>query len=144
MMLWSVRQPWCTPNLPPMRGRRRGPFRVPYPTGNNGIAQFYQFLVSELSFSVGFCEGHCPYFCKLCSLLVYMIYLSHLFFSLKNHTNHFFFICLFSFSFSFLCLLSLLKDTASMSFSELFLSVLFLTSIITFLNQSVGWVGIFS
>ena len=89
-LLWSVRQPWCTPNLPPMRGRRRGPFRVPYLTGNNGITQFYQSLVSELSFSVGFCEGHCPHFCKLCSLLVYMIYLSHLFFSLKNHTNHFF------------------------------------------------------
>ena len=32
-----------------------GPLRVPYPTGNNGIAQFYQFLASDVSFFAGIC-----------------------------------------------------------------------------------------
>ena len=50
-----------------------GPLRVPYPTGNNGIAKFKQFLALDVAFLPGFVEESALTY-KLCSLLVYVIY----------------------------------------------------------------------
>ena len=109
------------------------PFRFPYPTGNNGIAKFYQFLVSDVSF---FCMG-------LWSRVPILLYarftsclydsLSHLFFSLKNHTSHFFVI----FPFSFLLYFSFSPESPKRHslnvFIRAFLVCLIPTSLLLFL-----------